>query len=871
MNFSWCLLMTWREFWSHRFRLLFIALCMALGIGAYCATNGFSSKVRVAIRAESRTLLGGDVVVSQSPSLADELVTQAKNQIGLENAIVVHDATSMGQAVRGSIIVSRLFEIRALQGAYPLLGEFEAQPNNALSKLSHDSILVERTLASAWQLSVANESETQLDLLYQTGKAIKLAGRTLRIAGIVDVDSSREASAFSMGPRAYVTDAFAREVGIVNPLARSTGRLLIQLKPDANADVFAKNLSQSLNQSGITGARIRAHTQASGSVARPIRNINIFLDQIGLATFFIAVAGACLSAISYLRSRYQDVAILRCIGAHPASPTLIFMGVMLIVCACAALVGAGIGYALGQGLPAALSELLPVTIRGLSFDFPAFSEMAGAFVVIFSLLIPGLLALQTIHPLSILQANVSVRRRDFFGYAFWYGIAGVTASYLVIRRSPDLTVGLGVCGALVLLLGMFYLFNKLLVTTLRLSLDRFLLPLRLASSWLSAKQSLAGVVMAVLGLSIFLSLFVRYLRDDFVRPIATAQVQGKPNVFLADVQTPQLKELMPLLQQQSPYLFHAPLVRGRFVRIGKENVTALETEATREVPNSETENSLAENAARLKMREQNMTYRNKLVAGEEIVDGKFWSEPSVGENKPELSLEKRFASRIGATVGDTIEISLAGTRVSAVVTSLRTVTWQTLQPNFFIVAHPSLLSAAPQTHLLAVELKSLEERTKLQIAVAEKFPTVSVIDTTEVANRIWSMFEKIGLIADVLSLFIFVAALFILGASLMASRLNRARDFAILRALGATTDTLRKAVLIEFVTLGLGAATLGSFLALGSAAFFSRYVFEWDTPISVMPALASILIYSGLVVLVGWISAVPLLRAKPLHILQSES
>lgn len=871
MNFSWCLLMTGREFWSHRFRLLFIALCMALGIGAYCATNGFSSKVRVAIRAESRTLLGGDIVVSQSPSLSNEVVTQTRSQPGVDNAIVVHDATSMGQAVRGRVIVSRLFEIRALQGAYPLLGQFRVEPTDALQNLNNESILVERTLATAWKLSIPTDSEVQVDKLFQAGQAIKLAGRILRIAGIVDADSSREASAFSLGPRAYVTDELAREVGIVNPLARSTGRLLVQLNSETNADLFAGKLSQLLNQEGVTGARIRAHTQASGSVARPIRNINIFLDQIGLATFFIAIAGACLSAISYLRSRYQDIAILRCIGAHPAAPTLIFMGVMLIVCVIAAIVGAAIGYALGQGLPAALSELIPVTIRGLSFDFPAFSEMAGAFVVIFALLIPGLLALQTIQPLSILQVNVAVRRRDFWGYAFWYGIALLVSGYLVIRRSPNLTVGLSVCGALVVLLSLFYLFNRMLVTTLRLSLDRFVLPLRLASSWLSAKQSLAGVVMAVLGLSIFLSLFVRYLRDDFVRPLATAQVNGKPNVFLADVQTPQLKELMPLLQEQSPYVFHAPLVRGRFVRIGKENVTALETEATREVPNSETENSLAENAARLKMREQNMTFRSTLVAGEEIVSGRFWPESSLKENKPELSLEKRFASRIGANVGDVIEMSLAGTRVTATVTSLRTVTWQTLQPNFFIVAHPSLLSTAPQTHLLAVELKTLIERTHLQTSVSEKFPTVSVIDTTDVANRIWAMFEKIGLIADVLSLFIFVAALFILGASLMASRLNRARDFAILRALGATTETLRKAVLIEFVTLGLGSATLGSFLALASAAFFSRYVFEWDTPISVMPAIASILIYSGLVVLVGWISAVPLLRAKPLRILQSES
>ncbi|MBL0209299.1 MAG: hypothetical protein IPQ13_00030 [Holophagaceae bacterium] len=85
--------------------------------------------------------------------------------------------------------------------------------------------------------------------------------------------------------------------------------------------------------------RAQSHEEASGALARPIRNLNRFIQQLGLFTLLLALLGAWAILAAFLDGRRRDAAILRCLGAPPNAPVLIYSGLTLILLGAALALG----------------------------------------------------------------------------------------------------------------------------------------------------------------------------------------------------------------------------------------------------------------------------------------------------------------------------------------------------------------------------------------------------------------------------------------------------------------------------------------------------------------------------------------------------
>ena len=72
------------------------------------------------------------------------------------------------------------------------------------------------------------------------------------------------------------------------------------------------------------------------------------------------------------------------------------------------------------------------------------------------------------------------------------------------------------------------------------------------------------------------------------------------------------------------------------------------------------------------------------------------------------------------------------------------------------------------------------------------------------------------------------SALLVLGASLLAGRLGRARDLALLRAVGASDRLLHWSLVWEFLVLGGGSAALAAAQAWLAARLYGRHVLDLD-------------------------------------------
>ena len=850
--------MALREGARQKGRLLVIALCLAVGFAAFFATYGFSAQVLGGIRAESRSLLGADFSLTATGVFPEAVRQRATALPGLQGHSLVYDLVSMAHTGQGDTLVSRLVEVRAVDAAYPLVGrlELQGQGRSGAGKVGGSGgVFVERGLAEAWGL----QSRTDGNL--GSRSALSLGDGALPVGGVIALDESRQASAFTLGPRVLIDRADAERLGLLTPRSRFTGRLLLTLAPGADATQVRRDLAE-LVRTASQRVRLQSHEEAATALARPIRNLNRFVQQLGLATLLLAMLGAWAILTAFLEGRSRDAAILRCLGAPPLAPARIYglLTMLLLLLALALGLAAGLGVA--ATIPRWLGELLPAVIREGSAAAPPILETALALAMVALLTLPPLIRLGQVKPLTLLREGTALQGGGVWLSRACAGLAFLLALWLILRNAPSLAVGFGTALGMAALFLLLYGAARLLLWIYRRSTKAMPLSLRLAFGQLSARRGLTALMMAVMGLAVFLTTDTQFIKDDIVAPIASQQGTGnRPNLFFLDVQTAQREQVAARLQAETGRApMEAPIVRARLTAIGGRPVREAQSQKLDEDPGER-------RGEGFRNREQNLTWRERPGASESIVAGRFWAQGLAAAD--EISLEQGFADSVGVKLGDELTFDVSGQVVQGRVTSLRKVLWQSFQPNFFMVLHPSLLRGAPAVHLLATEADPAA-KARIQGAMARDYPNITLIDVTDVVAKVGRVLDIIALITRALAGLMLASALLVLIASLIAGRLGRQKDLALLRTIGASHGTLLRSLVWEFLILGGSSSVLATALAWGLARVYTSRVLELPTHPGIGLGLLLMAASAGLTLIVGVAGSLRVLQAKPMDVLRGE-
>ncbi|HJW08720.1 MAG TPA: FtsX-like permease family protein [Holophagaceae bacterium] len=855
--------MAWREARSQWGRLLLVAACLAVGFAGFFATYGFASRIQAAIRLESASMLGADASISARGRLPEAASSLALKDPAVDAHATVLDFSTMGGTGAEAESLARLMEARAVDGPYPLVGRLDLMPG-ALPDALRAGVLVEPTLQQAWGLRVAADPARPGPELLARHEGLSLGDGVVPIAGIVARDDARQASAFSLGPRIYLDLGRAKALGLVGARSRQTERLLLKLRTADEAAALAR--LRTAVQALDPQLRVLGHDQAAGMLSQPIRNLNRFIQQLGLATLLLALLGGWAILASFLEGRRKDAAILRCLGAAPDSPFRIF-GLLALGLLLAALVGgllAGAGFA--AWLPQRLADLIPPATRGAQPSPPPLMETLVAVAMILLLVLPSLLALARVQPLALLRTGDATTERRTLPRLCHAAALGL-GLFLVVRNAPSLTVGLATAAMLALLFALLFGASRLLIRLFRLGAERLPLGLRLALGQFGARPALTALAMSVMGLSLFLLLAAQFIQRDLVAPILQQRSGDRPNLFLIDVQADQVSLVRGLAQAHGTKgIQEAPIVRARLSAInGVAVVDHAEQAADMRSDGRGEERGRGE---QMRTREQNLSWRDALGPSEAVAAGSFW--PVSGGPRAEFSLEEGFAKSIGAKLGDELAFDVQGLGVKGRVTSLRKVRWQSMAPNFFILAHPSLLAGAPAQHLLALDTPGDADRAALQAALNRQAPNVSVIDITDIAARVDRVLALVALVARALAALMLGSSLAVLLASLLSGRLGRARDLALLRTLGAGEALLLRSLAWEFGLVGGLSALIAAALAAFGSSLYARFVLELPAESSWGLGAALLAFASAATLALGFAASWRALRAEPLAVLRGE-
>lgn len=828
-------------------RLLLIALALATGFAAFFATYGFSGRVLRGVASESRALLGGDLVVQANGLVPDELPAKVASLPAIAATSLIYDFPTMASGGTAQAPVTRLVEMRTVAGDYPLAGRLEAIPS-----LNHPfrGLYISRSLADAWGLSSAPPNAKADESLLGSHQALRLGDGIVPIRGILTVDDSQQATAFSLGPRVILDLETAQKLGLVTARARLSARILALLKPGEALEPAVQAAKTAVGPA----FRVQGHLEAANNLSRPVQNLTHFVQLLGLFTLILAAMGAWAILTSFLENRTREAAILRCLGSAPSTPVLAYGMLAGLLLLAALLGGLILGTAAASALPAVLGDLVPAALRSGATPRPPLIETGLAILALGLLLLPAFLRLATVRPLAMLREGPEPKGTNRIASLLGQLGAAALAALLVLRNAPTLRAGLGTVLALAVLLGGLFGLARLLVAIYRRLLDRLPLAPRLGLGQLGARPGLSALLMSVIGLAVFLILASQFVKDDLIAPLASQRGAGRrPNLFLVDVPPEALPELKAQLERASGHpVMEGPIVRGRLLTVGGK--------AAQQHHGNESESHPP--------REQNLSWRTHLAESEQVVAGAYW--PDDGKPRAEASVDQNYASEIGAKLGDELVFNIQGQEVRAQVTSLRKVRWATFQVNFFILLHPSLLEGIPAMHVMAAEVDDAKIRADLQAKIALQQPSVTLVDVAEVVARVERILDLITLVARALAGLMLTSALLVLGASLLAGRAGRARDIALLRALGASNRTILQSLWWEFLVLGGSAATLAGVIAYVGARIYANQILELESHPNPTLGLLLVALSAGLTLAVGLAGSRRVLRHKPLEVLREE-
>ena len=164
------------------------------------------------------------------------------------------------------------------------------------------------------------------------------------------------------------------------------------------------------------------------------------------------------------------------------------------------------------------------------------------------------------------------------------------------------------------------------------------------------------------------------------------------------------------------------------------------------------------------------------------------------------------------------------------VANIRQVRWDGFRPNFFLVFAPGVLDTATGTFMTSVHLTPAQR--PALAGLVRRFPSVTVFDVETILGQVRQVMDRAALAVQYVFAFTLMAGVVVLLAAIQATRDERRYESALLRSLGASRGTVLRAVVAEFVALGLLAGILAATAAslagwvLATRLFNLNYAFD---------------------------------------------
>ncbi|MGH8586812.1 MAG: ABC transporter permease, partial [Gammaproteobacteria bacterium] len=363
-----------------------------------------------------------------------------------------------------------------------------------------------------------------------------------------------------------------------------------------------------------------------------------------------------------------------------------------------------------------------------------------------------------------------------------------------------------------------------------------------------ARRGAASVAQSVaLGLGIMAILLLTVVRGDLLANWQARLPPDAPNHFAINIQPAEVEAVRAFFAEHGrprPRLY--PIVHGRLRAIAGKPV--------------EVERYEDERARRLG--EFHLTWAAELPHDNRVLAGRWWGSGATAE----LSVEIELAALLGIRLGNRLRFQVLDQDLEGTVTSLRSVAWDSFNPNFFVIAAPGMLDAFSESYITSFYLG--REQKPWLFDLVKRFPSITLLDLAALMDEIQAIIDRVAMAVEFVFGFALLAGLLVLFAAVHATLDERLRESAVLRTLGAGRGVVARGLAAEFLALGVIAGLLAAIGASGIGFLLARHVF--DIAFTFNPALLAYgIVGGGLgVTAFGLIATRPVLNSAPLETLR---
>jgi putative ABC transport system permease protein len=165
--------------------------------------------------------------------------------------------------------------------------------------------------------------------------------------------------------------------------------------------------------------------------------------------------------------------------------------------------------------------------------------------------------------------------------------------------------------------------------------------------------------------------------------------------------------------------------------------------------------------------------------------------------------------------------------VASHIASVRKLDWSSMRVNFFVMFPRASMGDLPVSYISAFKAPVDPE---FDNRLAQAFPNITSIDVSATIAQIQGMLDQVIHAVELLFAFALVAGLVVLLATVSATREARAREFAVMRAVGASANLLGRVQRAELLGIGALAGLLASSAALviGWVLAVNVFDFRWS-------------------------------------------
>ncbi len=824
----------WRDWQGGELRLLFFALVMA--VTSVTGIALFTDRLESALLLESANMLAADRVFFSRREAPEEVIIEAESR-GLNTASTL-SFTSMAFSDNSNMLVAA----KAVSNAYPLRGELIVADAPFIRGIPTEE---GPAVGEAWL-----ESRALPALEIAVGDSVYLGEAELTVSKILIAEPDRQQGGLidNVGPRIMLNMADVAQTNVVQLGSRVSYRYLFS---GDLADL--EGYEAWLREEYPRTYRLRDVRDESEEISDALNKAESFLLLGSLFAVLLAGIAIALTAKRYSERHYDYVAILKTLGCTSSQISAIYFSIQLVLATIAIVVGCLLGWLVHHLILQFLNSILQIELPPASFE-PFVIGSLTAVVCLLSFALPPLLALRETPPLRVLRKDLS---QQTFGANLPYIFGVLGAVFLIFWYSQDLVLTsvlvFSVAGIIVLLSIISYILLH----------SGNSVGMKAGSAWKLAmtaarrrrKQNVLQVM--VFSVTIMSLLVLTLLRTDLISDWQAQLPEDTPNHFMMNITESQIPGIQAFFRENgvADNVFY-PLISARVTAINgvapnprgrlnddddqRGNITESQSESNEleetEITTDGDESAQADqqgaadssspdsqNRGRRRIGSRQVTWAEQLPDDNRVTTGNWWDE----DMQPGyVSIEESYADWLDIQVDDILEFKINQQTISAEVHNLRSVRWDNMQPNFYIIYSPGTINHLGAT-FLSTALMEREQKVLLNDLV-RLFPTIVVIEIDALIEQVQTIIAQVTSAIELISALVLVCGALVLLSCVNATLDERFHENAILRTLGAGKRLILSSLFIEFSTIGVIAGFIATLGAEGSLYYLQEEVFEQD-------------------------------------------